>query len=391
MNASIRQFNALLIKELKEAYRDKRALMVALSMAFFLPVLMVIVVNIVITKSVDNPAVYVQFTGAEYAPKLIKALQDKNILAFADVPSEDKRQWQQQSIELKIPESYAQDMAEGRPIDIILRADFTEQSLGVPLRRIDNIIQKHSMAIGYKRLLVRGIDTKLLQPIALQKQDTALPSSNAMMISMMLGISLLLLAFMSGLSIAIDSSAGERERNILEMLLCQPVSTLKIVLAKMTCVSSVSILSIAIMLSLTSFAMNFIDLSKLGMSFNIDLTTFSVLMLLLIPICFLAAILQLFFAFQAKSFKEAQATVSMLIAVPTTIPYAMMFMDSKPAWLSYAPIAGHSLLMEDIFKGLPIDWFAFAATTALTLALIAALVVTLSIRLKSEKVVMALS
>ena len=69
----------------------------------------------------------------------------------------------------------------------------------------------------------------------------------------------------------------------------------------------------------------------------------------------------------------------------------MMFMDSKPAWLSYAPIAGHSLLMEDIFKGLPIDWFSFAATTAITLAIIAVLVTTLSVRLKSEKVVMALS
>jgi sodium transport system permease protein len=35
MNASIKQFNALLVKEFKEAFRDKRALMVALSMAFF--------------------------------------------------------------------------------------------------------------------------------------------------------------------------------------------------------------------------------------------------------------------------------------------------------------------------------------------------------------------
>jgi sodium transport system permease protein len=391
MNASIKQFNALLIKELKEAYRDKRALMVALSAAFFIPVLMVILVNILITKSVDNPAVYVKFTGAEYAPKLINALEDKNVLAFIDVPAEDERQWGMQSIEMNIPATYAEDMAEGRPIDISLRADFTEQSLAPPLMRIESVIQKHSLAIGYKRLLVRGIDTKLLQPIALQKQDTALPSSNAMMISTMLGISLLLVAFMSGLSIAVDSSAGERERNILEMLLCQPVSTLKIVLAKVTCVSSISVLSIAIMVSLTSFATNFIDLSKLGMSFNIDITTFSVLMLLLIPICFLAAILQLFFAFQAKSFKEAQATVSMLIVVPTTIPYAMMFMDSKPAWLSYAPIAGHSLLMEDIFKGLPIDWFAFAATTMSTLTIVAVLVTTLSVRLRSEKVVMALS
>ena len=69
----------------------------------------------------------------------------------------------------------------------------------------------------------------------------------------------------------------------------------------------------------------------------------------------------------------------------------MMFMDSKPAWLNYSPIAGHSLLMEDIFKGLPIDWFAFAVTTISTLSIVAVLVTTLSVRLKSEKVVMALS
>lgn len=391
MNADVKQFNALLTKELKEAFRDKRALMVALSMAFLLPVMLMFMSNFMIEKSVDNPPVYVQFTGAEYAPKLIKSLQDKNILDFSDVPAEDKRQWDMQSVEMIIPASYAADMAQGRPIDVTLRADFTEQSLAAPLMRIDSVIQKHSLAIGYKRLLVRGIDTNLLQPITLQKQDTALPSSNAMMISIMLGMYLLLAAFMSGLSIAIDSSAGERERNVLEMLLCQPVSTLKIVLAKITCASSVSVLSIAIMLSLTSFAMTFVDLSKLGMSFNIDIATFMLLVFLLVPVCFLATAFQLFFSFQAKSFKEAQSTVSMLIMVPTTIPFVMMFMDSKPAWLSYAPIAGHSLLMEDIFKGLPIDWLALAVTTVLTLALVTALVITLSVRLKSEKVVMALS
>ncbi|PCH96944.1 MAG: protein NatB [Gammaproteobacteria bacterium] len=387
----MQQFYALLLKELKEAFRDKRALMVALSLAFFLPVMMMFMSNFMIEKSIDNPEVYVQFTGVEYAPKLIKLLNDINILSFADVPADDKRQWDMQSIELNIPATYAQDMADGKPINITLRADFTEQSLAVPLMRIERTIQKYSMTIGYKRLLVRGIDTRLLQPITLQKQNTALPSSNAMMISMMLGIYLLLAAFMSGLSIAIDSSAGERERNVLEMLLCQPVSTLKIVLAKLTCASSVAVLSIAIMLSLTSFSMTFVDLSKLGMSFNIDFSTFIVLMILLIPVCFLATALQLFFAFQAKSFKEAQSTVSMLIMVPASIPFVMMFMDSKPAWADYVPIAGQSLLMEDIFKGLPIDWFAFASTTAITIALIAALVVTLSVRLKSEKVVLALS
>jgi sodium transport system permease protein len=36
------QFKALLIKELKEAFRDKRALMVALSMALLMPVLLLV-------------------------------------------------------------------------------------------------------------------------------------------------------------------------------------------------------------------------------------------------------------------------------------------------------------------------------------------------------------
>ena len=158
MNASIKQFNALLVKEFKEAFRDKRALMVALSMAFFLPVILMFLSNFMIEKSIDNPAVYVKFTGAEYAPKLVKSLEDKNVLAFIDVPAEDKRQWDMQSIELIIPANYAGNMADGRPIDIMLQADFTEQLLAAPLMRIESVIQKHSLAIGYKRLLVRGID-----------------------------------------------------------------------------------------------------------------------------------------------------------------------------------------------------------------------------------------
>jgi sodium transport system permease protein len=238
---------------------------------------------------------------------------------------------------------------------------------------------------------VRGVDIKLLQPIKLLEQDTALPSSNAMMITLILGVYLMMAAFMSGLPVAIDSSAGERERNVLEMLLCQPVSTLKIVLAKLSCASSISIISIILMLVLTSVAMNFVDLTKIGATFSIDASTFVILLMLLVPICFLAASLQLLFAFQAKSFKEAQSTVTMLIMAPSFIPFALMMMDDKPAWVEWMPISGQSLLMEDVFKGLPIDWSALLFTSVATIALTVGLVLILAKRLTSEKVVMSLS
>ncbi len=384
------QFKALLIKELKEAFRDKRALMVAMSMALLAPVMIMVMSKTMIKDFVENPAIYVKYTGAEYAPKLIKTLKDENILSFADVPEDEERNWNERNVELIIPDNYRQNMIDGKPIDIILRADYSEKSLNAPLRRIKDEIRSFSLKIGYKRLLVRGVDVKLLQPINLQEQDTSLPSSNAMIITLMLGLYLLMGAFISGQSISIDSSAGERERNVLEMLLCQPVSTLKIVLAKLMCSSLIATISVCLMLLLTTVSVSFVDLTKIGATFSIDPFTFGALLMLLIPLCFLASSMQLFFAFQAKTFKEAQSTVAMLIMVPTMIPVAMMIMDDKPVWAEWAPIFGQSLLMEDLFKGLAIDWFAFAVSTGATIALTVALVMTLAKRLKSEKVVMSL-
>lgn len=385
------QLKALMAKEFKEAFRDKRALMVAMSMALMMPVMIMVMLKVAIKEAVDNPAVYVKYTGEQHAPKLIKALKDENILSFADVSEDEKRNWNERNVELTIPDSFAEEMASGKPIELTLRADYNEKSLSTPIRRIKDVIRNHSLTIGYKRLLVRGIDVKLLQPIKLLEQDTSLPSSNAVMISLVLGLYLMMAAFMSGLSIAIDSSAGERERNVLEMLLCQPVSTLKIVLAKLTCASSISIISIILMLVLTSVAMNFVDLTKIGATFNINVATFAILLLLLIPVCFLATSLQLFFSFQAKSFKEAQSTVTMLIAVPSMIPVALMVMDDKPAWVNWMPISGQSMLMEDVFKGLPVDWTALLFTSVATLTVTAAFVLTLAKKLTSEKVVMSLS
>jgi len=385
------QFKALLIKELKEAFRDKRALMVALSFGLLAPVMIMVMSQFAIKQAVENPPIYVKFTGAEHAPMLMKAFEDENILSFADVPAEDKRNWDQRNVEVIIPDTYAQDMADGKPIDIVLRADYNEKSLGAPLRRIRDEIRSFSLSIGYKRLLVRGIDVKLLQPLKLQEQDTSLPTSNAMMITLILGVYLMMGAFVSGQAISIDASAGERERNVLEMLLCQPVSTTKIVLAKLICSSLIATIAVTLMLSLTTVSVSFVDLTKIGATFSLDGFTVAALMMLLIPLCFLASSLQLFFAFQAKTFKEAQSTVAMLIMVPMMVPLAMMLIDDKPAWVEWTPISGQSILMEELFKGLPIDWAAVVVTCGATIALTAGLVITLAKKLTSEKVVMSLS
>ncbi|MCW8833049.1 MAG: ABC transporter permease [Colwellia sp.] len=385
------QFKALLSKELKEAFRDRRAMMMAMMMAVMAPVMIFAMSKVMIKEAVETPAIYVKVTGAEYAPKLIKALEDENILLFNDVPSAEQAIWDDRNLTLTIPDSFNQDMLDGKTIDIYLSADYSEKANMSPVRRINHVINNFSRAIGYKRLLVRGIDVRLLQPIKVIEQDTSLPNSNAMIISMMLGLYLLMAAFMSGLPVAIDASAGERERNVLEMLLCQPVSTVKVVAAKLCCASLIACIGVLLTLSLTSFSVSFIDLTKIGASFSLDIFTITALLLLLLPICFFASALQLFVAFQSKNFKEAQSMVSMIIMLPAMVPVIMMFVDDKPKWLDWLPISGQSLIMEDLFKGLPVSWGLLGFTGLVTISLTVLLVLLMAKKLRSEKVVLALS
>ena len=385
------QFKALLSKELKEAFRDRRAMMMAMTMAVMAPIMIFVMPKVMIKEAVETPAVYVKITGAEYAPQLIKSLKDENILSLKDAPNDEKSSWEERNLSITIPDSFNQDMLGGKSIDLYLRADFSEKANMSPIRRIKTTINQYAQAIGYKRLLVRGIDVNLLQPIKIIEQDTSLPNSNAMIISMMLGLYLLMAAFMSGLPVAIDASAGERERNVLEMLLCQPVSTVKIVAAKLCCASLIACIGVLLTLSLTSFSVSFIDLTKIGASFNLDAFTITALLLLLFPICFFASALQLFVAFQSKNFKEAQSMVSMIIMLPAMVPVILMFVDNKPKWLDWLPISGQSLIMEDLFKGLPVSWALLAFTGLVTISMTIFLVLLMAKKLRSEKVVLALS
>jgi sodium transport system permease protein len=163
------------------------------------------------------------------------------------------------------------------------------------------------------------------------------------------------------------------------------------VLAKLVGATTVSFIGVILLLVLTSISVGFVDLTKIGATFSLDTYTLVILILLLLPICFFASACQLFVAFQTKSFKEAQSTVGMLIGIPAFIPFVVSMMDDRPPWLEWLPISGQSLIIENILKGVDVNWLAFLASSGVTLGATAGLVLVLAKKLQSEKVVMALS
>ena len=103
------QFKALLSKELKEAFRDRRAMMMAMMMAVLAPVMIFAMSKVMIKEAVETPAIFIKVTGAEYAPKLIKSLNDENVLLFSNVPSDKKVIWNDRNLSLTIPDSFNQE------------------------------------------------------------------------------------------------------------------------------------------------------------------------------------------------------------------------------------------------------------------------------------------
>lgn len=385
------QFKALLNKEIKEAFRDKKALVNALMMAFLAPVFIIVMSNMFVKKTVDKEAVYIEILGAEFAPSLIEKLHQGHIYSLDTANADDKVKWNARKITLIVPDTFSNDMNQGKVIDLVLKADMSDQSMDLPMRRIKAAVGKYSSEIGAKRLLMRGVDIQLVKPIQLLEQDLAQGNSGISVINSMIVTYLIFITFYCSMAVALDSSAGERERDVLELLLCQPVSTAKIVGSKLLAASSISVLAMGIMLSLTGSLIGFVDLSAIGASFQLTFTAVLVFFILLVPMCFFASSLQLFFAFKAKTFKEAQTTVTMLIAIPMFIPMFLMFADDKPAWLGWAPVSGHYLLMEDVLKGNAVDYSVLLVLTVSTIALAFAVFRGLSNKLKSEKVVLALS
>ena len=387
----INVFKGLLVKEFKEAVRDRRAMMAALFAILMGPIMMAGMILFQIDEITEIKPTYVEFSGSENAPSLIAYLASNKIVPISDIPEEDAAKWKKMPISITIPTDFSANMELGKQISVVLKADFSNKNLRMPLRRIETMIQNYSGSIGSTRLLMRGIDPRIMSPINLSTQDTATAESKSGIMMSIIAMFIMVALFTASMTASIDTSAGERERHSLELILCQPVPTSVIVMSKVVMVSAYgAAASILTMIAMT-FTMSNLPLEKLGMSVMVDFEAMAIITVMILPLAYFAAIFQLFFAYRAKSFKEAQSYLSMLLILPMLVPMLITFLPHKPEWLDYVPLAGQHLIMESLYKGEGVSLVAFGVTALVTTAISILMTVMLAQSLKSEKVVLALS
>lgn len=377
----IRLFNTLFRKELLDASRDKRSVMAGLYYALGTPILMCLLFSVLLKQLSSTDELQITIENAEAAPALVLYLASKDISHGEG----DKVK----AIRLQLSTDFQQSMQQGRPAVVIIDADRSNDRLQSAIRRLERALSQYSSEVAHLRLLARGIDPNLLQAIDVQMQDQATPDSRGGMFLGVATLSIILTLFYAAMNLAIDTSAGERERNSLTLLLSQPLSSLQLVLAKVVAISCFSMVGLLLILVVSKFAYGMVPWQQLGFSISLNLDFMLFAIVVGLPLALMSASLQVLVSFMAKSFKEAQTYVTLVLFVPLVLSMVTTY-NIADDYLQWLPIAAQQQAMIAFLKGAAIPVPQLLVASLLTVLIFGLCSFASSRLLKSEKVVFSL-
>ena len=377
-------------KELIDAARDKRSVMAGLYYAIGTPLMMCGMFMLLIGQMSSPEDLNIKIDNADNAPDLIKYLSSQGISHGDSQSTNDEGdKLDVKDIRLVISDDYAAQMAKGMSAEITLIADKSNEKLQNSIRRLERNLQTYSAEMGSLRLIARGIDPRVVQPIKINVEDQATPDSKGGVILGVATMTMIYAVFISGMNLAIDTSAGERERNSLSLLLSHPVSTRSIVLAKVFSVTVFAMLGLLLTLIMSKISYAFVPWQELGFTVNISTDFILLMMLIGLPIAMMAASLQLFVSFMAKTFKEAQSYLTLVLIVPMMLSMAASY-NIAPDTLQWLPVSGQQQALIAFIKGREIPMLQLLLSSLTTLIIAAGLTFGMERSLKSEKIVFGL-
>jgi sodium transport system permease protein len=384
------------LKEFRESCRDRRTLGLLALFTLMYPVMFGIILNkqIAHATSPEREGIELAVIGAAQAPTLMAQLREKNITVKELGPMDEPAigellRAKKAAALLRLSDKFGDNYQAMRPAKIELWFD-SGADTNYRRRDIEDVLQAYGANVASARLLAHGVSPAALSPVQLQRFDTGTNASrSASIIGSMLGL-LFFPAFFCGMSAAVDSTAGERERRSLEVLMAQPVHPSQLVVGKWLAAGALGVIGTGAGLALGHGVLSWLPLEEIGLAWRVSWPSLVLVFLASLPLALLAAALQVAVAMNAKSFKEAQSLVSILMIVPILPGLVVSMMELKTGtWMYLVPSLANQTLLREVAKGGTVDVLPFVLTFASSAlpALLAALFA--SWRMKSERYVLA--
>ena len=352
-------------KELLDALRDRRMVLVSfVIMPLAVPLVLAGMSALGARKQIEKleATLDLPVAGAEHAPNLCAWLASHNLRIVAPPADLDAAvREQEREVILRIDKSFAEDWRAGQParVELIFDSSRPIQS-GTTINRVRGLLEGYDREVGSLRLLARGIHPAVSNPLQIASRDVATPESRFDLAQQLLPYLLLLLAFIGGMQLAIDATAGERERHSLEPLLTTPASREAIISGKILATAAFTLISLAVTLLAYRIAFAILPGERLDMSLDVPVAALAKLFVVILPIVMLGATLLTALAAFARSHREAQGYLPLLIFLPM-IPtlFLMVAPVRTQLWMLAVPFLSQNQLILRILRSEPIsaqDW-----------------------------------
>ncbi|HCG94554.1 MAG TPA: ABC transporter permease [Halieaceae bacterium] len=365
----------VLKKEVRENLRDRKAVFNSLLLAPILfPVLLIGMTWLGTSAQTERAerVLEVPVVGAEQAPNLILYLE-KHGMVVKPAPDnpESLVKSQKEPVIIRIPETFGEQWQAGRPAEIEVIIDSSRPESDIPTSRVKGLLSGYGSEIGMLRLQMRGVSPIVMSPLLIRDIDLSTPQSRGMIFMLFLPYILMITAFMGGMHLAIDTTAGEKERRSLEPLLINPVPRWQIMMGKLIATAIFGMASLVLTLIAFRITLPYLPLAALGVDLGLDILAMVGILLVVAPVALMAAALLTVLATYAKSFREAQSYMGLVILIPM-IPTLMFMSDPvKPeASMMPIPLFSQNLLIGELVRGetVPVQWLLYSAAGTLIFA-----------------------
>jgi sodium transport system permease protein len=357
-------------KELRENARDRRTLLSAFVLGPVLgPLLFAILITVTLNRSVTSGAetITVPLDRPLAAPNLVAFLAGQGVetvpgpatLAAAEAAIRSG----EQDLVMLLSDDYAAMLEAAAGARVTVVYDQSKTRAAARARRLQALIEAYSSQLAALRVLARGIDPGILRPLVVVEQDISTPASRSLLLLGMLTYFLLLAMLMGGFYLAIDSTAGERERGSLEPLLTTPVARGSLLLGKMGATLTYMAISLALTLVGFTVALALVPLEPLGMRSAMTATNALAIFAVLISFAPFGAALMTLVASFTRSYKEAQTYLTLVLLLPTLpLVFATLF-ELRPApGLMWIPSLSQHLIVSTLLRAEPVSAGAVLAS-----------------------------
>ncbi len=341
---SMRHVGIVLRKELRDMFRDRKAIVSSLLVPIVLMPLLFFVMGLFM-NNIDAADENIVIALTHNAAAVQAYLRDEvladmpGVQLIADPDPEDALRKERASVLLDVPGDAQALIAAGKPLPVTLVNDPDKTKSMSALGRVQRVINAYADATLDEKLRGMGVDVQQLRPLIASSMGIdeyagveRKAGGGGFMLAMLVPMLIPMLIAVGGSASATDLVAGEKERRTLEPLLSTKGSRLSILMGKFLTVTIFAVLSM--FASLIGYAIGFSvnpsSMLSVGHSGGLVLpwlpTVLALGIVLFLGMTF--AGIELMLSTYARSFKEAQTYVGYVTILAMLPAYATMMMQA---------------------------------------------------------------